>query len=194
MTEQTEFYAGIDYSMSCPSITVYNVNKNNFKFSNVFVFYMIKVQKYVAKFGKNVQGFSLKEFEKLEPLDRYLAIADWAGQILESLNVKKVALEGYSYGSSKGVIFNIAENTTCLKIQMNRLGIEYYVPAPKELKKFYTGNGNASKEVMVTKFIEEEGVFLHELMDTSAMWSKPIEDIVDSYAACKWLLNKEGKL
>lgn len=187
MTKPPQHCAGIDYSMTCPSITLINPAME-FKFKNTFVFFMDKRKKYSKKFGKNIIGTQLPGGEN--DIHRYDQISEWAIKILNKFNVTKVALEGYSYGSKGSRVFNIAENTMSLKTKMFNSGIEFIVPSPSQLKKYWTGSGNSGKTEMVLEFITRTNEHLHVAMDTSQMESKPIEDIVDSYAACNFMYDQ----
>lgn len=177
------FCAGIDYSMLCPSICIADLDKE-FSFDNCIIFYLYK-KKYAKKYNHNIFGFEHISGEN--NTDRYIKISEWAIQILKKFKIKNVALEGYSYSSKRSLIFNIAENTMCLKIKLHQVGINVITPSPNQIKKFYTGKGNSHKENMVTQFILDTNKHLHDYMNTASMFSKPIEDIVDSFAICKYM-------
>lgn len=59
-----------------------------------------------------------------------------------------VCIEDYAKGSKNGMVFNIGELGGVAKLQLYRKGIDYLDVAPKTLKKYVTGNGNAGKPEM----------------------------------------------
>jgi Holliday junction resolvasome RuvABC endonuclease subunit len=68
---------------------------------------------------------------------------------------------------------------------MNIKNIAFETPTPSQVKKNYTGKGNAKKDMMVAQFYEEfPDIKLHEILGIKEM-AKPIDDIVDSYAVLR---------
>jgi hypothetical protein len=96
-----------------------------------------------------------------------------------------VFLEAYSYGSI-GKHSQIAENTAILKRELLVNNIDWNVISPRSIKKFATGNGNATKLDMYNSFIADTGVALAADYDKCNPQSSPISDIVDSYFICKY--------
>ena len=102
-------YIGIDYSSTSPAICVL---RDDFKTS--LFFYATYNQKLAEK-ALNYDGFLLTE--GLKDIQRYYEIAKWAISIIKPYikeNIK-IAMEGYSFGSSRSLTFNIAENAGLLK-------------------------------------------------------------------------------
>ena len=94
-------------------------------------------------------------------------------------------MENYAYGAT-GRVFNIAENTGILKKQLREAGFKYTVIPPTVIKKYATGKGNASKDLMYETFLSETQVDLQsQLSPKSTKISNPVSDIVDSYYICK---------
>lgn len=54
---------------------------------------------------------------------------------------------------------------------------EWYIVPPKTLKKAYTGNGNAKKDLMIETFLKD-----HKGFDVVSHPKAKIDDIVDAYA------------
>lgn len=106
--------------------------------------------------------------------------------ILQASGVKKVVLEGYSMGSSSGLVFNIAENTGLLKYKMWKAGIQVETPSPGQIKKHFTGKGNANKEAMGDRFFELFGFWFSDLW-TMKHYSSPENDLVDACAMVRML-------
>ena len=178
-------YCGIDYSMSCPSLCV--SKKSKIHIDDCEFFFYNNTKKFNKDFG-NVHGFLHLPYESQE--ERFENIAEWAIKILTKFKVTDVCLEGYAMGA-KGQVFNIGENTGILKNKLWKNNISIITPSPGQIKKFFTGSGNAKKEIMYKSFIEETELDLEKLLDAKS-GGNPISDIVDSYAMCKYGLNEKG--
>lgn len=123
--------------------------------------------------------------------------------ILKTLSVLEsptFIFEGFSYGSKGNSFIDLIVYNTYLKsaITTNYVSIPHTV-SPKGLKKWFTGNGNASKFDMFNSFINIEDPSLKddafhkycknlEIVDENI--PKPIEDMVDAYAACRYQLEQ----
>ena len=128
-------YAGIDFSMSCPGISLWDPEDGVFCFNNCQHFYLTSTKKYVGRFNGNCWGDFHQEFNSDE--ERFVNIRNWYTAVLKGVN--HVWLEGYSMGS-KGKIFNIAENTGLLKNWLHENDIKFETPAPTAIKKFAAGS------------------------------------------------------
>src|ERR1700733_14721726 len=95
-------YAGIDYSITSPSIVIFN-NNYPITFSDCSVYSLTshKITDQGNLFFTPQQKFN-------DDIRRFDFISDWALDVLTGAD--SIALEGYSMGS-KGKVFNIAENT-----------------------------------------------------------------------------------
>lgn len=173
--------AGIDYSYTSPAICVYDTD-NELTFENLWFYNMNDKKKLVGAYG-NLSITNFPEWNTNE--ERYRNICKWASRILVGLAVKEVTIEGYSFGSSSGLVFNIAENASLIKQYMDMNGIKFHTPTPSQVKKNFTGKGNAKKEAMVEEFYKRypEGNF-HKMLNIKEGIKdmKPIDDIVDSFA------------
>ncbi len=171
------FYAGIDYSMNSPAICVYDGDKE-LKFDNCLFF--------VYSTKKQSMDRSNVFFEKQEKYDcqedRFNSISEWAVRILKRYEIKKVGLEGYSYGSKSSSLFDIGENGGVLKHKMWLEKIYFSIFSPPDVKKSFAGKGNAKKEMMHQFLTEKEGVYLGENSES------PVSDIIDSYAILRRLM------
>jgi Holliday junction resolvasome RuvABC endonuclease subunit len=167
-------YAGIDYSMSSPSITV--GPSKDFKKCKTF-FYTSK-KKLEGVHQHHIYGILVQPYE--HEMERFSNITEWAMSILRQFKVTEVCIENYSMGS-KGKVFHIAENTGLLKYTMWKNNIKYYTPAPTSVKKQFCGKGNAGKDIMHEAFVEQTKIDLTEVFHQKAD-SNPVSDIVDSYA------------
>lgn len=167
-------YAGIDYSLSCPAITI-GPSKD---FGKCKSFYYTNKKKLEGKFDHGIFGMLALPYE--HEMERIENISEWAMSILKKFKVSDACIEDYSFGS-KGRVFHIAENAGLLKWKMWKAGIKYNSVPPTSAKKYFTGKGNSGKDVMHQSFVKETGVdisFIFGLKEDS----NPVSDIVDSYA------------
>jgi len=170
--------SGLDWSMSCPAICIYDTSKE-FKFANCQFFFYTAKKKFDVDI-QNIHGFMMTTWDNEQ--QRFDDISEWAMTILNKYEVKHACLEGYSMGSSAGRVFNIAENIGLLKHKMWKAGITFITPAPTQVKKHFTGKGNARKELMYQTLTEQQpDVKLTDLLKCKE-GDSPISDIVDSYA------------
>lgn len=190
-------YAGIDYSMSSPSICVWDSSTPlSFMNCKVYNFGNWSHSKTLQGSYSNISVLKQPSFDCNE--ERFLNIGNWAKAVLLQERVGKVALEGYSYGS-KGNTFEIGENTGVLKQQLFFLKIPFVVLAPSDIKKKATGNGSAGKPLMYESFLNTEGIFIEDIIPydkigdskllvkkSETPWDlKPIDDIIDSFFILK---------
>jgi crossover junction endodeoxyribonuclease RuvC len=68
-----------------------------------------------------------------------------------------VVVEGLSYGSVGGQAFTRGGLHYVVRLELDRLGCQVIVVPPLTLKKFVTGKGNASKELMVSTVAKQTG-------------------------------------
>jgi hypothetical protein len=184
-------FAGIDYSMTSPALCIFDTENGRYCFDNVDAYFRSNLARFELFKEGNLNGENHKPFDC--DMDRYDDISNWATSILEDRGVKKVFLEGYSFGST-GKVFNIAENTAILKYNLWDLNIDIEILAPTTIKKFATGSGRASKENMYDKFCEENSkVGLREtLTPRSSNVINPVNDIVDAYYILKYGIFNTG--
>lgn len=191
MTNARSTTIGIDWSMNSPSICIH-IGKE-WSINNCKFLYFNGTKKRVVK-TKLVHGYEIPDYDKCDPFSRWEENSKWAGKRLATtdvLDLHALAIEGYSYGSKGGLAFDIAENTAILKRELRLLFPKFplNVYAPKELKKYASGNGNANKILMHESFIKETGIDLTESIDAKP-GDNPISDIIDSYYIAKLAYEK----
>ena len=168
--------AGIDYSMSCPSLCIFDTELD-FTFQNCDFYYLIDKKTKIIEEG-NIHGeYYSKDSDNVKRFDH---ISNWAINILKNQKVTHVYLEGYSMGS-RGRVFHIAENTGVLKQKIYKEGITCEVVPPSTWKKEVVGKGNADKQHVY----ESMNVDLKPIFKSKSITS-PINDIADSYFICKY--------
>jgi Holliday junction resolvasome RuvABC endonuclease subunit len=178
-------YAGIDYSLTCPAITI--GNSKDFKKCKTFFYSDQKTMN--KKFGDNIYGMMHVSYSN--EMERIENISEWAMTILKKFKVTYVCLEDYSYGS-KGRVFHLAENTGLLKYKMWKEKIPFIVAAPTQIKKYFTTKGNANKILMHDSFVAKTGIDLSTVINKKPD-ANPISDIVDSYAMLCYGIDKDGE-
>lgn len=183
--KKSKVIAGIDYSITSPSITV--IKNGDINFGNCHSYFLHKVKKYNRGFiNETVEGEIHSDY--IHNQERWDLISDWAMGILEFHNVTDVCLEGYALGG-KGKTFDLAENCGLLKHKIRKSNIGLHIVAPKELKKWATGKGNANKEKMYDAFLEHTGIDIkEEIAPDVAVDKSPVSDVVDSYFLAKYYI------
>ena len=180
-------FAGIDYSLTSPSITIYN-NDQGFEWKNCQTYFLSDIKK-THGIHENIVGTPMPLYTSDQ--ERYHEIASWAFDIVYKHSVDLAFIEDYSYGST-GRVFHIAENAGVLKQQMWESGVTFETIPPTVIKKHATGKGNASKAMMEEAFTKETLVDLRCILNLTEKQNNPISDIIDSYyimktGYCSWL-------
>lgn len=177
--------AGIDYSMSCPALVI---GKQGATFDELLFFSFAKKKKHISM-KKQITLLTYPTY--LSEQERYDKISELFIDLLKEHKVDSVLMEGYSYGSSAGLVFQIAENTEVLKYKMYKTGIPFKVVPPSQIKKDFTGRGNANKGMMYLQFRDHHSPYdicnaIGEKTNPDNI-GNPISDIIDAYAIWKML-------
>lgn len=178
------YLAGIDYSINCPCICIYNTD---FEYIHENCEYYFCQNNVSSKELIRRKSLLLKnihcsyQYTWTNTYYRYLVLADYFLSILLQYSVSHVAMEDYALGAS-GRVFDIAECTGILKHLMTLSGIEFSVYSPSLVKKTFSSKGNANKEYMVKAYQEKYDVSIPELFEKSDYYESPVSDIVDSHA------------
>lgn len=171
----------IDYSMSSPAICVYNGKFSEFDFDKCHFYYMSAKKKLPGE-AKNIHGTLIKSYKG--NLERFGQMKDWVLEIIGEHEIDLLIIEGYAM-QAKGKVFDIAENTGIMKygIYKNNVIKDYITPAPTAMKKFKTGKGNATKEILYDLFLAETGkdLIIENFPTKATKILSPVSDIVDSY-------------
>lgn len=172
-------YCGIDYSMTLPCICLadrvgyefhYLTSKKKFHTS-------VETDDYV------ITGHTMPLWA--DDLERWDKISGWVMDVIRDWNIDLLLLEDYSYAST-GRTFQIGEHFGLLKYKLKKSIIPFETVPPTVLKKFATGKGNASKEMMEQSFLGETGWDIRgTLGQTDKQWN-PSSDIIDSYYLAEW--------
>ena len=173
---------GIDNSISSPAVVIFTLD-DNLQIVGTDYINFCDTKKY------HVENHIFPVPEYKNEFERIIGKNDFIVSELIRRGVSHYAIEGYSYGSC-GSVFNIAENTAYLKMALYRAGIKKREYSPTTNKMFYTGKGNATKEMMIREFRKTNPLNLPEMVLTSDSDSCPLNDIVDAYALCYCLWNE----
>jgi hypothetical protein len=176
-----KWIVGIDYSMSCPAITIAK-STEAFSFSTCQLRYL--TDRVPVTDLLNVVGTRFTNDCSTNE-ERFDIISSWAISCIPTTDVV-VFIEDYSF-ASKGKVFHIAENTGLLKHKIFKLGIPICAIAPTVVKKLARGKGKGTKDEMHAAFIKETGIDLMPIYQPRAeAVGSPVGDLVDSFYICKY--------
>lgn len=173
---------GIDFSIASPAVTI---EKNNELF-----FYAIqrKDSKVVRKLNMlNNVTIEICSNEGLTPFQYYDKMTDMLVRWINS-NIGPqllIAMEDWIYSLRGSALIDIVYATSILRYKLiKKYGedkLNFY--APTHVKKSFTGNGRADKNMMLEQFKSLGFVFpLAQYVNALDKTQKPVEDIIDSYA------------
>lgn len=80
---------------------------------------------------------------------RLIQLKTRIAEIVEENNITHMAMEGMSYGSSGSTVFDLGGLSHLIRELFISKNIPFIVIPPKTLKKYWTGSGNANKELMI---------------------------------------------
>lgn len=180
--------AGIDYSITSPAIVIHNSGDATWDHRKCKAFYFDDRKnaplKPECELPLKPQYYPLWT----TPEQRYQELASWAVSIMLAEGVTHVYLEEYAFsrGGGAGLVFNIAENGGVLKNNMWFMGLKYKTLIPSNVKYWATGKGNAKKDEMEDRFVNETEINdLRNVLWLTEKAMAPISDIIDAYYICK---------
>jgi len=169
----------IDYSMSCPAVTVHIGNKWSFK--NCKFNYITQVKKFEIK-TETINSILYKDWVSDE--ERYDYLSEWVIEIITKASPDLICMEGYSF-ASHGRGNSIGELTGLLKHKIWDLGYSLHLVPPTVIKKFAVGKGNAQKDILINEFKKETKFDIEKFLGCG-LGKSPASDIVDSYFLGKY--------
>ena len=185
-------FVGVDYSLVSPAVCVFNDTAGEFCFDACD--FIVISDKKIPCATRNIGIYPHKPWSN--PNERYHNIADFLlNMIYFEYGDNQVLIEDYSFGS-KGKVFHIAENTAVLQYNLWLKHIPYNKIPPTTLKKWATGKGNATKEMMYDAFVKQTGVDIFKTLGLKKSKTNkidsPVSDIVDAYWLCRYAyINKD---
>lgn len=197
---------GIDFSINSPSITIYD--QDTYRFISLFncdADDFTKSKKYEThqKLQPFIQMIPYKrkidktdyQTEQTTKLNDAIFLAETILHSIKSVVVDEVpiiGIEGFSYGSKSASYIDLIFYQSVLRYKLSEeFGADNIrIISPTEIKKKFSGKGNANKMLMIDTFVEKFGdLFNQDLIDiiksTKESKIKPIDDIVDSFAIIK---------
>lgn len=178
--------AGIDWSMTSPAVCIID-SRTPFRYEDCCFHFFSK------KADNTLQLFPYDPIPKWDSQEeRFHWYSNWALDVLWTHSVHKVMIEGYAFGSTSGLVFNIGESTGALKQMLWKKNIAFEVIPPTVAKKFATGKGNANKDKLFQQFeLETKYKKLKQVLHETEKQHNPSSDIIDSYFIAKYLWTKE---
>jgi len=98
----------------------------------------------------NSFGSDLVQPKNLRDLARLSYIQDQVKHFIQERNAELVVLEGYDYKGHN--LAQLGEASGVIKLICHQLGLPVLVVSPASVKKFSTGNSNASKELVMARY------------------------------------------
>ena len=188
------WFVAIDYGLRSPAMVAYHTTAGKYTWC-----YM-STTKSKLKDDHNLQS-ALIDVPKSVNQDllegsidasmfRYNQISDYFMWTIDGLiGPKQIFLEGYSLGSV-GKVFSIAENTAILKQKLYNNGHVVSVFPPTVVKKYATGKGTASKQMMREQFLKPHSIAnkrklieprITDLHKVAHYKESPMSDLIDAY-------------
>jgi len=176
-------YVGVDYSMNSPAVAVDSVDTDG---CYTFTFFGKTEKQFElrTKDGELIKLYQYKYPKWETNIERYLGVAEIMIRHIPDRSVGMIENYAFSRGK-KGLIFNMAECTQTFKLLCyTQRGMDLSVVPPTQLKKQYTGKGNAGKRRMAAAFRAMTGITLHRHLGCG-IEGAPSTDIVDAWFAMK---------
>ena len=142
--------AGLDLSMSCPAITVFDCNKE-LKLENLEFHYLIGTKKHIITRTEPyyTEGQSIPtDYANNE--ERWDLIGTWVYNCVK--DCEWINLESQSYGSVGSMLCQISEMHGVVKHILYKNKVNILLTPPSQNKKSFSGKGNATKLEMIDAF------------------------------------------
>jgi Holliday junction resolvasome RuvABC endonuclease subunit len=177
--------AGLDLSMSCPAITIFDCDKP-LCLSNLEFHYLIGTKKQiVTKYEPYfTEGKSIPtDYNSNE--ERWDFIGEWVYNCVKDCEC--INLESQSYGSIGSMLCQISEMHGVVKHILYKNNIKIVLTPPSQNKKKFSGKGNATKLEMIAAFDSKYNCNIMQDYNIIGNNLHPVEDIVDSVALMEGL-------
>ncbi len=186
-------YIGIDLSLSSPGFCIYN--------EKMYSFYFFSDKKKLNNFKHidsqnnfyiNFSPPTVKNDDIDGRIQRYKEITDDIINTVYHLNTNSlVGIESYSYGSVGQGVTKLVEIGGILRYKLVDLKFKIKECPPTQIKKFFTGKGNATKWMMYQQMKQSYNIDLCKILDSHLGKNfdvpHPVEDLVDSFAIIQLL-------
>lgn len=205
-------YIGIDFSLNSPAVCVQrksgkydfisffnfgNRNLNDVKLPKAFQTHkeLNSINAIQAiPYNRNIKSSDFMEREREKLIDGKLVASNIINMITNKYGIEniKIALEGFSYGSTGNSFIDIVQYNTFLRSELlNVYGADkIYIMQPSHVKKL-AGKGNANKHYMANAF--QSNILKDSNLEKTILWNwskdkdysekipKPVDDLIDSY-------------
>lgn len=179
MTTRNETFLGVDLSLTSPAVCVFT--GDTFDVSSCRFHYLTDKKKFELHIPHFLDGNLFLPYNCDQ--QRYDNIASWVMNLAAENHASRVFIEDYSFAST-GRVFNIAENCGLLKHKLWAKGIPFTTIPPSVIKKYATGSGAATKEMLQTHFVQKTGIDIKVLLGMTEKQWNPSSDIIDSFFIC----------
>lgn len=182
--------AGIDLSLTSTGLVVYTPSENTI---NMF-FYATRqkdknrTRNLICKLNDIetkviIQPFS-RQIAKRDVIEKYHIIVEDVLEVIVKYNCFKIRMEGYAFDAKSSSLSKLHELGGILKYSFYKRGIKWEEIPPTRLKKWFTGSGKASKELMYEHFIHKGLPPLLNIfeMEKCKGVPNPVQDMVDAFA------------
>lgn len=175
---------GIDLSLVSPGIVI----RNGFSTHAYFYANRKKDQNRSMKLEHNGGCFYLHPLPSCKSapttMIRYTTIVNDIIKIITAYPTTRIRLEGYAYNILSSSSSTLHELGGILKYQLHTHHRTWEEIPPTQLKKLFTGKGNATKNEMYQSFISKGQPDLLTAFDfkPSKCIPNPVQDIIDAYA------------
>lgn len=184
-------YIGVDFSFTSPSVVI--------KLNDIYYCYFFSSKKKHHQLKVKIDNFIFENLGYITPSDsgeehRFATMHYVNEQLTDRIkkmnptNDSKCIFEEYAYGSASQGFTKIVEISGIFKHSLYMMGVSFKEIPSKSIKKWFTGNGSATKYQMYSQFaqINPDVNILDILKDESDIGnlSDPIPDVVDAWAMC----------
>ena len=150
---------GIDPSINCTGICVYNTTTNDCEYFMIIgkmtkkqmLFHHDKIK--ICNYNKETfteDSYSIKEQKKTKNI---VSICKYIKNIINRFNPDMIYMEGISYGStSSSALVDLAGLNYCIRNIFIECGVNFEILSPTSVKKFAVGNGGVEKDVMIASW------------------------------------------
>ena len=172
---------GIDPSINCTGICVYDTNKNDCEYFMIIGKLTKKLSSFkhnkihICNYDKKTYTddiYSVKEQKKTQNI---INICNYIKHIIQKYNPEIVYMEGISYGStSSSALVDLAGLNYCIRNILLECNINFEILSPTSVKKFAVGNGGVEKDVMIASWKKLD-------KNISKITDIKLDDLADSY-------------
>lgn len=171
---------GIDPSINCTGICVYDTDNNTHKYYMIVGSLTKKMQKFsnenvtILNYNKQTSEGDYSNKEYIKTLN-FNNICNHIDDIIEVYNPDIIQMEGISYGSrGSSALSDLAGLNFFIRSTILKNDIPFNIIAPTGVKKFAVGNGGVEKDVIIASWKKLD-------KNISNIDDIKLDDLADSY-------------